>query len=708
MGGPRRRARARASAVALGLLATLAAAGCVSPGETPADGGSATGAWQLRGAGCTQHLVLGAGSTFRLGSDFSLEGFFWRSAVAGTVAAAGADTVTFAPAGRVSPGGLVYCGQWARAVQTPLPEADLQTRTGLTFADLAFRSFITPALGRVLVGTDTARDARLLLFREPDGPLRGVLPRAGRPLARPDDPVRTLTHVNGHATVPVPGGFYEREFAAADPGTLKARLVLVLVGAARVTFAGEGDDLAGCDYVVHGDLLFGAPVAPAPLESGVASQTLEVNPALPAAYLFPYVIPGTEPPATAYLLPVAVQSPSEGACRARITAEPLVLAELAEDLPTDSEDEAFAVVLPLGDAALLPLAAPPDGPLRLMPLAPGEVHAQDARLAPQVVTLGGLAPSPGAEGPVRDPLGLAADAPPAVRVSVGRDAAGTALNLFPADGGTASLGPFLRYAPAPAPAATLAAPEGTLTGLAATKGERLAFTVPLAAPARVAIGSAGGVPLRARLLDATGVTLAEASGGAPAGDGFLLLRTLAAGSYRLEVWAQGTGTFDLAAELVPDGGFADEALEGCLVAAGWAQPPPAEVDRLDCPRRDVADLAGLEQATGLRFADLSDNRVTDVTALAGLVALESLSLARNPVADVSPLAALPLLRELSLAEAPLDPTKLASLSALADTLAYLDLRGVTTISGADVAALRAALPNTVLVAPDGTVMPPGP
>jgi hypothetical protein len=75
------------------------------------------------------------------------------------------------------------------------------------------------------------------------------------------------------------------------------------------------------------------------------------------------------------------------------------------------------------------------------------------------------------------------------------------------------------------------------------------------------------------------------------------------------------------------------------------------------------------------------------------------------VRRVDALANLPLLRTLGLAQNPLDPDALGALVPLADSLRVLDLTGVSSVSEAAVTALKGNMPNTIIVTPQGTVLP---
>ncbi len=150
--------------------------------------------------------------------------------------------------------------------------------------------------------------------------------------------------------------------------------------------------------------------------------------------------------------------------------------------------------------------------------------------------------------------------------------------------------------------------------------------------------------------------------------------------------------------------MADENLEACLIAAGAIDNPLADVRRLVCPARDIADLTGIGELTGLTRLSLAGNRVTDPAPLQGLSRLHSLSLAGNPVGPLDALADLPGLYRLSLARTVLTTAQLAALQALRQGLSLLVLKGVRGVAEADVAALKAAMPNTVIVTPAGEVL----
>ena len=82
-------------------------------------------------------------------------------------------------------------------------------------------------------------------------------------------------------------------------------------------------------------------------------------------------------------------------------------------------------------------------------------------------------------------------------------------------------------------------------------------------------------------------------------------------------------------------------------------------------RDDIADLMGLEHATGLTELDLAFNDIVDLSPLAGLTSLTQLDLANNKVSNLEPLSNLGSLRELVLSNNRIsDAMPLAGLSSL--------------------------------------------
>ena len=66
----------------------------------------------------------------------------------------------------------------------------------------------------------------------------------------------------------------------------------------------------------------------------------------------------------------------------------------------------------------------------------------------------------------------------------------------------------------------------------------------------------------------------------------------------------------------------------------------ARLKTLKVQRRNIKNLTGLEEATGLITLDLSQNQIEDITPLAGLTGLKSLYLRHNQISDITPLTGL--------------------------------------------------------------------
>ena len=96
-----------------------------------------------------------------------------------------------------------------------------------------------------------------------------------------------------------------------------------------------------------------------------------------------------------------------------------------------------------------------------------------------------------------------------------------------------------------------------------------------------------------------------------------------------------------------------------------------ELTRLTTTRKEVDDLTGLEQATGLTTLDLGDNAIVNLGPLQNLTSLTSLDLADNAIVDLSPLRNLTNLTSLDL-----DDNEIEDVSALSGltSLQTLDLR----------------------------------
>ena len=132
--------------------------------------------------------------------------------------------------------------------------------------------------------------------------------------------------------------------------------------------------------------------------------------------------------------------------------------------------------------------------------------------------------------------------------------------------------------------------------------------------------------------------------------------------------------------------FRDPALRAAVEEAlGKASGGPinaeelASLSELRATGRDIRDLTGLEQATGLVKLDLGRNRIEDLNPLSGMTDLEDLDLPDNAVADLSPLAELTDLKRLNVNDnAVADLSPLAGLHNL--WLLQLDRNPVDDIS----------------------------
>ncbi len=120
----------------------------------------------------------------------------------------------------------------------------------------------------------------------------------------------------------------------------------------------------------------------------------------------------------------------------------------------------------------------------------------------------------------------------------------------------------------------------------------------------------------------------------------------------------------------------DAALEACVrdalqLADGEVfAEDVAELQRLNCADRGIADISGLEAFTSLDELSLWENDIRDLEPLSGLTQLRTLQLGANPIADLAPLAGLVGLERLGLGSADLhDVQALADLGALT----WLDL-----------------------------------
>ena len=126
-----------------------------------------------------------------------------------------------------------------------------------------------------------------------------------------------------------------------------------------------------------------------------------------------------------------------------------------------------------------------------------------------------------------------------------------------------------------------------------------------------------------------------------------------------EVWVTGEGAElqtgegqqcivrpDQPPELVVEVEFVDPNLEAAVrdaidIATGPIYSSDLdELTYLDASARNIADLTGLEYATGLTTLNLMNNQIIDISPLADLASLTTLNLVDNQISDISPLVSL--------------------------------------------------------------------
>jgi hypothetical protein len=303
--------------------------------------------------------------------------------------------------------------------------------------------------------------------------------------------------------------------------------------------------------------------------------------------------------------------------------------------------------------------------------------------------------------PDSDVLGLLQDSHKSQFLSVGKTAGAAWLNLY-RRGTKGGMGPFKRFTPPDSVEETVI--PATLTRSLAETGASSVFRFELGSPQRISLWSSGQPDTYAILTDSRGVVLADDEDGAPDGKGFDIVRSFAAGSYDLQVGGTGSGHFELHISQEPDLPVQDERLLSCLNANHVDFTELADVKELSCFGEGIESLEGLETATRLEVLELGGNEIQDVSTLSSLHKLRVLGLAGNRLASLEPLAELPLLLELNLARNPTAASELFKLEPLAGHLRELDIAGVEGLSGEDLNELRQKLPNTVILAPDGSVL----
>jgi len=700
-----------AAALLLALALALALGACVASPSSSSGGGTDStilGGWTLQpDAACRESLAFLPDGHFVHGVALTLQGQSAQRLVGGTVgglalAADGSLQADVTPQGAITDP-VAYCGQWAGAGRGARPFTAIQLATGYDPAPLAWRALTLPGGALAWVGTDTTQDAdRLVLARDADvlhgftlddAVAAGAVDSSAvlfhrRPAHLPGAyPPSTVTVVN------LPQQAYSQRSDVTTADVSIVRLLLSLHSAVDVDFTPRADwtGYPLCHLVAMDSPSFNAPLSPNPLANVATTPVVTLNPGDPGQFPPLLATTVTGEPQPVYLLAVDVRTPPGGGlCQVNLRARPLAARLAAEHLQTAAAGD-FTVALTGGPAFLLGVPRGQPTALRTLPLQ-GSTARAVTRLLDQLV-------QPVADG--ADTLGLQAGASQSVQLSVQSLGGQRYLNVFPAGSSTAGLGPFADYGEPAAPTA-LSVPGTAAVSLPA--GAQAAYGFTLAAPALVRLYTDGGAETTGTLLDGQGTRLAAARGGAADGAGFRLVAFLPAGGYRLLVQAGAqpvTGT--LHAEQPASAGPTDGTLEACLRMAGAAGALATDLRAADCAGQAIASLAGIGAYSGLQTLRLDDTSVTDLTPLTALTELAALSLGGTAPADLTPLASVPRLYRFALPRVALDPAALAALETLT-RLTRLDLHGATGLSADDLTALKAALPDTTIIAPDGTVM----
>lgn len=702
------------AALLLGLALAMALSGCVSRGSTndptttnsdggdPASGTSIVGGWTLQpDAACRESLAFLAGGRFVHGVAVAVQGQSLLRLADGSYTAGPSDNgaldVQIAPQDAVTDPLQAYCGQWQNATRSDLPLAAVQQSTGIDLTTLAWRPLALSGGGLAWVGSDAGanvdrfalvRDAEVLHgFVLDDGLAEGTVLLHREPLHLDTSLPRQFP---GVPMVNLPQQAFAFHTDEAGSDVLVKTLLLSLHSAVDIDFSPQAATAKAYPACKLAALdAKGVAVTPNPLADVGTAPVVTINPGDPGQFppLLRTSVSSADASETAYLLYLAVRTPATGPCQVNLRAQPLA-ARLASQHVQQGSSDAFTVTLQ--DAAAYLTAVPVGQPARLalLPLqAPVEWQAD--RLLGQVMQPS-TAPA--------DPLGLQSGSSRTVRVSVQSSGRQRFLNVFPV-GSATGLGPFAPYAAPSASALTL---RGDPVPFTDSTQVELRFT--LAAATEVRLYSDGGADTTGLLLDEMGNAVASAHGGATDGAGFRIVASLPAGTYRLQVRSAAAADFAVYGELPADRGLADARLDACLRMAGAAGANAAALLASDCQEQGITSLAGIGVYSGLQVLRLDDNAITDLTPLGDLAELGVLSLSGTQPASLAPLAGLTRLYCLVLARVALDADALAVLKDMGTRLTWLDLNAATGLSDADVTALKDALPNTTLIAPDGTVM----
>ena len=135
---------------------------------------------------------------------------------------------------------------------------------------------------------------------------------------------------------------------------------------------------------------------------------------------------------------------------------------------------------------------------------------------------------------------------------------------------------------------------------------------------------------------------------------------------------------------IPDPNLRRAVKEALNLPAGTPimQAAMRDLTSLDVGDQGIADLSGLEFATGLTWLAIPGNQITDLSPIAGLTKLEHLLMWVNPISDITPLDNLTNLRRLDAGGCHItDITPLANLSSLTELhINNNDIADVTALS----------------------------
>ena len=700
--------------VLLAVLVLLSS--CVDPVNTSTDGEAEfAGGWVIgKKSDCATNLAFDEDGTFSHQIRIRVAGRSVLGASDGVYARGGKNggsgtSVEISASRTTQPHTLLYCIQWENAGKTPLAFDQVLLDTGIDPSTLSYRQIAAPGNGWLWVGTNGSGEDRFALYLDGNGILRGfeIGPVAGFPLYHKFPP-EYISALADYPSVPIlnlPRESRREEITGLAGGVFARKFLLKVNSASDVLILAQpGSPFPVCEFSGYNTPLFNTNLDPDPLAGSGDGTPIPLNPLNPSQSFHTLPLFSGAEAETGYFLPIGIHTPASGDCSYSIGSLPLALAFLDPQLALPLADNPIGLTLGAGALFVLGALASAPGEWIPLPLAGHASAGEEVILRPEVFRMPLVSPASAARD--LDILGLFTSESAAVDVSVSRDGEGRMLNIFPSGSGAPGLGPFAEYTDLTVAQTAIeislpfASAGESLTG---PGGNRYRFTLP--SPGRIDI-MASGLETAGRLMDRNGIIVAAAQSGSTAGPGFRILRTLPAGTFDLWVTPlQSAGGFALLLAAGPAATLADEALEACLISAGGVFSGSPDLRRAVCIGKGIQSVAGIGNFPGLTHLIMDSNGISDLTDLGGLSKLHGLSLADNPVGDLTPLTLIPGLNRLSLARTTLTPGHLAVLSGMGDRLGLLVLEGVEDLAEADLAALRAALPDTVIVSPSGSMLP---